>query len=155
MGLDPQEPLTKCDEGADLLDPIGIQVMELHVVVVEQGVKGDERDHVARGRRRPARPRSAGRVGQQRRNHRDPSAPPTTSSRTTSREVDGERTKTRRQQQVRWSIVSLERRHARRKKCQGKEAVAQRTKASSPQYYIGNLPHPYSEFCFTASKRPT
>jgi len=47
VGPNPQEPLTQGDECRDVLDPIGSQVLQLHVVVMQQPPKelvggGDE-----------------------------------------------------------------------------------------------------------------
>ena len=39
MGTNPQEPLTKGDERRNMLDPIGIKVLQLHLVVIQQPLK--------------------------------------------------------------------------------------------------------------------
>lgn len=36
MGLDPQVSLTEGDEGRDVLDPIRIEVLQLHLVMIEK-----------------------------------------------------------------------------------------------------------------------
>ena len=36
VGLDPQVPLAHHDEGCDVLDPVGVQVLQLDLIVVQQ-----------------------------------------------------------------------------------------------------------------------
>jgi hypothetical protein len=36
VGLNPQIPFAQHDEGCDVLDPVGIQVLQLDLVVVQQ-----------------------------------------------------------------------------------------------------------------------
>ena len=35
VGLDPQVPLAHHDEGCDVLDPVGVQVLQLDLIVVQ------------------------------------------------------------------------------------------------------------------------
>ena len=39
MGTNPQEPLTQGDEHRNMLDPIGIKVLQLYLVVIQQPPK--------------------------------------------------------------------------------------------------------------------
>ena len=39
MGTNPQEPLAQGDEIRDMLDPIGIKMLQLHLVVIQQPPK--------------------------------------------------------------------------------------------------------------------
>ena len=39
MGTNPQEPLTQGDERRNVLEPIGIEVLQLHLVVLQQPPK--------------------------------------------------------------------------------------------------------------------
>jgi hypothetical protein len=45
MGLDPQITFTQCDEDGDVLNPIGIQVMQLDLIVMEEPEKEMMRRH--------------------------------------------------------------------------------------------------------------
>jgi hypothetical protein len=45
MRLDPQEPLAQHDEGRDLLDPVGVEVLQLYLVVVEKPTEEWMRGH--------------------------------------------------------------------------------------------------------------
>ena len=64
MGLNPQIPLAQRNEGRDVLNPIGIQMLQLKPIVVQQPleesvgrsreptlVEGDEGDDIAVGQR--------------------------------------------------------------------------------------------------------
>ena len=64
MGIDPQVPLTHRNKGRDVLDPIGVQVLQLDLIVVQQApkervgrnyefvlVEGHEGDNIAVRRR--------------------------------------------------------------------------------------------------------